>query len=114
MFEAWEFRPDDIDVVACRRRGIPIVGVNEHHAAVDVFSYLDLVREASSRCRHPRLRNRIAVICDNGFDQPMVRGLSGLGASVHHVVSLDKLHHDSWDAIVGCASTFSRTARRPE
>jgi hypothetical protein len=40
MFEAWEFRASDIDLPACRERAIPIVGVNERHPSVDVFSYL--------------------------------------------------------------------------
>ena len=99
MFEAWEFRPSDIDVAACRRRGIPIAGVNEHHAAVDVFSYLGPL---CARLLHDAgvPKNRIAVVCDNGFDEPIVRGLSGLGASVHHVPTIDKLHSESWDAIV--------------
>ncbi len=101
MFEAWEFRPADIDVTACRRRGIPIVGVNEHHAAVDVFSYLGpLCAKLLHDAGVPVYENKIAVICDNGFDEPIIRGLSGLGASVHHVVRIDELKADSWDAIV--------------
>lgn len=31
MFEAWEFRESDIDLVACHRQGFPVVTTNEHH-----------------------------------------------------------------------------------
>lgn len=39
MCEAWEFRPGDIDLNACRRRGIPVVGTNEDFPGLEVFSY---------------------------------------------------------------------------
>ena len=40
MYEAWEYRPADIDLNACRSRGIMVAGTNERHPAVDVFSFL--------------------------------------------------------------------------
>src|SRR5262249_8866405 len=36
MFEAWEFRASDLDLDACRRRGVQVAGTNERHPAVDV------------------------------------------------------------------------------
>ncbi|HEY5752811.1 MAG TPA: hypothetical protein VIT21_06665 [Chthoniobacterales bacterium] len=101
MFEAWEFRSQDIDAAACRRRGIPVIGVNEHHAAVDVFSYLGplcvkLLQDAGLSV----YRNRIAVLCDNGFDEPILRGLTGLRADVRLVSAVEALHKDDWDAIL--------------
>jgi hypothetical protein len=101
MFEAWEFRPQDIDLAACQRRRIPVVGVNERHASVDVFSYLGplcvkLLHDAGLAV----YRNRVALLCDNDFAAPIVRGLTGLGASVHHFSAVEALHRDRWDAIV--------------
>lgn len=100
MFEAWEFRPQDIDVAACRRRNIPVVGVNERHEAVDVFSYLGplcvrLLHDAGLSV----YRNRIALLCDNEFDMPIKRGLAGLGADVHLFSSVKALPADCWDAV---------------
>jgi len=40
MFEAWEFRPGDVDLRACRDRGIRVGATNERHPDVDVFSFL--------------------------------------------------------------------------
>lgn len=102
MFEAWEFlRSTDIDADACRRRNIPIVGVNEQHESVDVFSYLGplcvkLLHDAGL----PVYRNRIALLCDNDFAGSMVRGLQGLGASVTQFTSVESMHQDAWDAVV--------------
>lgn len=39
MCEAWEFRPGDVDLDACRRRGIPVLGTNEDFPGLDVFNY---------------------------------------------------------------------------
>jgi hypothetical protein len=43
MYEAWEYRPADVDLDACRSRGIQIAGTNEEHPAVDVFAFLGVL-----------------------------------------------------------------------
>src|SRR5207247_1742912 len=43
MYEAWEYRSADVDLDACRSRGIVVAGTNEKHPAVDVFSFLGLM-----------------------------------------------------------------------
>ena len=101
MFEAWEFRPGDIDFIACQQRRIPIVGVNERHPAVDVFSYLGplcvkLLHDAGI----PVYQSRIALLCDNGFAESMLRSLTGAGASASIFSSVESLPEDRWDAIV--------------
>ena len=40
MFEAWEFREADLDLAACRDRGIRVAAVNERHPDVGVFPFL--------------------------------------------------------------------------
>ena len=37
MSEAWEFRPGDVDLVACAAAGIPVAAVNENFAGFGVF-----------------------------------------------------------------------------
>jgi hypothetical protein len=39
MCEAWELRPGDVDVDACRERGVLLYATNEHAPSVDVFAY---------------------------------------------------------------------------
>jgi hypothetical protein len=101
MFEAWEFRPEAIDLPACARRGIPVVGINERHEAVDVFSFLGpLCAKQLHDCGLAVYRNRIALVCDNGFAEPIMRGLVGLGALVDVFANVAAMHREEWDAVV--------------
>ncbi len=102
MFEAWEFRPRDLDMEACLRRGIPIVGVNERHPSVDVFSFLGpLCVKQLHDCGLSVYKNRIGALCDNdfvGFSSAPVSRSSG--ASV-----------DTFDNVASCVSR--RVGRNP-
>ena len=40
MWEPWEFRAGEIDLVALRERGVPIIATAETHADVRTFDYL--------------------------------------------------------------------------
>lgn len=101
MFEAWEFRPKDLDMEACLRRGIPIVGVNERHPAVDVFSFLGpLCLKQLHDCGLSVYKNRIAVLCDNDFVGSLRAGLASSGASVDTFDNVQAVYRDEWDAII--------------
>jgi hypothetical protein len=101
MFEAWEFRDGDIDLQACQKRGIPVVGINEQHPAVDVFSFLGpLCAKLLHSGGLAVYRNRIALVCDNGFAKPIMRGLTGLGAHVDVFFNVAAVRLDEWDAVV--------------
>jgi hypothetical protein len=68
MFEAWEFRATDVDLEACTRRRIPVVGVNEQHPTVDVFSFLGpLAVKQLHDCGLAVYRNKIR----SGTSRPM-------------------------------------------
>lgn len=43
MWETWEFRAEDLDLEECRRRGIPVLGTNEHHPDLRTFDYVGLI-----------------------------------------------------------------------
>lgn len=101
MFEAWEFRAADIDLQACAKRGIPVVGINERHPDVDVFSFLGpLCAKQLHDCGLAVYRNKIALVCDNDFAEPIMRGLSGLGAEVDLFGNVAAVGEDEWDAAV--------------
>ena len=40
MWETWEFRAQDLDLGACRRLGLPVLGTNEDHPELRTLSYL--------------------------------------------------------------------------
>ncbi len=101
MFEAWEFRREDLDIEACARRKIPVVGVNERHPAVNVFSFLGpLAVKQLHDCGLAVLGNRIALLCDNDFLAPLHAGLASLGANVETFNSVAAVHPGEWDAFV--------------
>jgi predicted Fe-Mo cluster-binding NifX family protein len=101
MFEAWEMREGDIDISACRKRGIRIVGVNERHPDVDVFSYLGpLCVSQLQSAGLPVYRNRIAILSDNDFGLFIKRTLGGLGAETGLFEQVSLIDRNQWDCVV--------------
>jgi hypothetical protein len=83
MYEAWEYRAADVDLAACRARGIPVAGTNERHSSIDVFSFLGpmAVKQLhdSGICVYG---SRIVLLCDNAFAPFIADGLRRCGARV--------------------------------
>lgn len=83
MYEAWEFRADDVDIKACRQRGIRVAGINERHPAVDVFSFLGMMAlKLLLDAGIAVYTSNILLLCDNPFASFIERGLVRAGASV--------------------------------
>jgi hypothetical protein len=101
MFEAWEFRGSDLDLAACRERGVRVAAVNERHADVAVFPFLGpllvcLLRDAGMIAAG----KRIAVLCDNPFADFLVGGLSEAGAAASLFHRVADLPGAPWDVVV--------------
>jgi hypothetical protein len=83
MYESWEYRGADVDLQACRDRGIVVAGTNERHPAVDVFSYLGQMAVLQlHEAGIPVRGSRILVLCDNDFAPFIVRDLEAAQATV--------------------------------
>jgi hypothetical protein len=83
MYEGWEFRPGDIDVDACRARGIRIGATNERHPDVDVFSFLGTMAiKLLLDARVAVYRSAILLLCNNPFCGFIARTLRRAGATV--------------------------------
>jgi len=85
MFESWEFRPDDLDLPACRARGIIVLGTNESDPRVDVLSYvgpvvLKLLLEAGIELLH----SKVLVLGSGVFAEIASSSLRSAGAEVHN------------------------------
>jgi hypothetical protein len=102
MYEAWELRPEDVDLDACRLRGIRVAGTNERHPAVDVFSSLGplavkLLGDAGVAVGSSRL----LLLCDNPFRPYLERGLRSAGAEL---VTRERLSDgpvdERWDVVL--------------
>jgi hypothetical protein len=89
MYEAWEFRPGDVDLAACRKRAILVGGVNECHPAVDVFSFLGIMAiKLLLDAGIAVYASRVLLLCDNSFGPFIERGLGNAGARVDRFESL--------------------------
>jgi predicted Fe-Mo cluster-binding NifX family protein len=91
MYESWEYRSEDLDVEACRARGVLVAGTNERHPEVDVFSYLGplavhLLHDAGIAV----YGCRIVLVCDNDFGPFIRKGLEAGGAHVSLVPRLSR------------------------
>jgi hypothetical protein len=102
MYEAWEFRDEDLDLAACQKYGIRVAGTNERHPAVDVFSFLgDMAIKLLLDMGVAPSYSRVIVLCDNGFASFIERGLIGAGANVTIVENLHLAPSDIiFDAVI--------------
>lgn len=83
MFETWEYRREDLDLEACRRREIAVLGTNERHPAVEVMQFIGplavrLVLEAGVEV----FRTRVVVLGSGPFAEVASAALRALGAEV--------------------------------
>ena len=83
MCEPWEVRPLDVDIEACLRRGIVVLGTNESTPDWPVFSYsgalaLRMLFEAGLEV----LGSRVAVLGRDKFAPVIAEALRGAGAHV--------------------------------
>jgi len=102
MYEAWKFRPGDVDLDACAERGIRVGATNERHPDVDVFSFLGpmaikLLYDAEVAV----YRSSILLLCDNPSGSFMTRALRRAGAHLDVARSVAEAPRDRpYDAIV--------------
>lgn len=102
MYESWEYRPADVDITACREKGISVAGTNERHRTVDVFSYLGIMAvKLLLDAGVAVYRSRVLLLCDNPFAPFIENGLSAAGAVVNRATCLSAARaEDIFDAIV--------------
>lgn len=87
MYEAWEFRTQDIDLESCRAHSVRVVGTNEHHPKLRIFDYLGmLVLSGLFRSGIPALFCKVLLLSDNGFCEPIGKALTKAGARVFVMV----------------------------
>lgn len=83
MFEAWEFRSQDLDLDFCKLKGIRVAGTNEKHPQVDVFGYLgDLVVRLIQDAKQTPYRNKFIVVSNNDFTPYLCKPLVNMSVGV--------------------------------
>jgi len=84
MYEGWEFRSEDLDLDACRQRGIAVAGTNEQHPDLRVFDYLGMLAICGLiQSRIPVSFARLLLVCDNPFASYIAQTLAACEAEVY-------------------------------
>ena len=102
MYESWELRPGEVDLAACRKRGVLVAGTNERHPHIDVLSYLGVMAtKLLADSGVAVYGSRLLVVCDNPFAPFLRSGLEAAGAGVEVVTELEaNIRGDAPDAIL--------------
>lgn len=111
MYESWERRDEDVDIEACRARGIVVVGTDEQRAGVLKYIGVMSVRQLLS-AGIEIVGCRIIVRATNKFGLHVIRALSRLGAEVIAVCSLSSSAVSQAGARRAGSSLRDRTAMR--
>ena len=86
MCEAWEARPGDVDVRACRDHGILVLATNEHDPLCDVFRYSGpLAGRLLLDAGFELLDVRVAVAGTDRFAPVILEWLRGAGVHATHI-----------------------------
>jgi hypothetical protein len=86
MWEGWEYRPEDLDLRACREHDIAILGTNETHPSLKIFEYIGIVAvKLLLESGIEIFRSRIAVVSSDPFGKSIVDRLTQLGAEVFKI-----------------------------
>lgn len=89
MCEAWEFRPGDLDLAACRDAHVRVVATNESTAFLDIFGYSGPLAFKLLTDAHIEVhRSRLLVVSPDKFGAAISRFLRGCGACVNLVPDL--------------------------
>lgn len=98
MFETWEFRKEDVDLAECKRRGIPVLGTNEHAPELDTFSYIGpLAIKLAFELDIEVIHSNVVVVGGGAFGESTVKAFKQLGANVTNIqVNKGDRLDDNW------------------
>ena len=83
MCEAWELREDDIDLDACREKGIPVMATNEDYAGLEVFEFSgNLCLKMLFELQIEVYQSKVTIIGSDKFGVVIEKYLRAAGASV--------------------------------
>jgi len=86
MFETWEFREEDVDLDECKRRGIPVLGTNEHASELKTFNYIGpLAIKLAFELDVEVIHSDVIVVGGGAFGESTVKAFKRLGANVTNI-----------------------------
>lgn len=82
MYEAWEFRDSDIDIVYCKDHNIKVAGTWENHPAIKVFSGTGaLAVKLAMEAGFEVYQNNIIIWSDDHFGEEAKKSFEAFGAN---------------------------------
>jgi len=82
MFESWEFRPNDIDLAACRDKGILVLGTDEGRCGIDVFAYTgNLCLKMLFDAQVEVYKSNVLIVSSDKFGPTIEQAVTRAGAS---------------------------------
>ena len=83
MWEPWEFRESDIDLSECWKKGIPVLGVNENNAFLNIMNYNgDLMLELFKKLNLKFSNKNIIFVIENKTVFPILQSLKSINLNV--------------------------------
>ena len=93
MWEPWEFRKEDLDLVACTKHSIAILGVNEDNKILNIMKYTgDNILKILSENKISIKGKNVIIVVENSSYFYMVKALISHGAEV--VLVSESLYDD--------------------
>lgn len=110
MREAWEYRPGDVDLAACRRNNIPVMGTYEDYDGLAIFDYCGpLAAKILFEVGIEVKGTNILLISNDRFGDVIEPYLHDCGASIwraHEREQIESKEIDRLDALlVACFQT---------
>lgn len=82
MYEAWEFRSADIDLGACKARGIRVCGVSESNKQLPIFDFCGpMLAKLAFQAGYEIMQNRIVILSGDQFGEVAKETFLRLGAA---------------------------------
>lgn len=104
MWEPWEIRPGEIDLGACKKYGIPVVGTNESVESLRTFEYIGvLAAKLLLNAGIEILGARILVVGSDPFGESVKTTIEKIGGEVllySLPIDSNSIHYDVIDAVV--------------
>jgi hypothetical protein len=86
MYEAWEWRPEDLDLAECRGMGIPVLATNEEHERLQTMRFVGhLSLKLLFEMEIEIFDSRIVVLGSGKFGRAVTKSLRDAGSSVSHM-----------------------------
>jgi hypothetical protein len=100
MYESWEFRPSDVDLEACRQRGIRVVGTNEEYPGLEVFEYCGwLAVKMLLNAQIEMHKSQVVIVSSDKFGSVIERRLQQAGVVVTLVEKIYEIQEKTWQSI---------------